>query len=191
MSNPELSQPSSRAGTALRWSGGFVGVLWVIEFLDLLMAQRLDRLGIEPLTIDGLWGIAFAPVLHSGWAHLVSNTVPLLVLGFVLLLSGLRRSLGAVAIIWVVSGAGTWLFGGINTLHIGASGVVFGLVTFLVARGFFSRNLVQLGAGFLVLLTYGGVLWGVLPGQPGVSWQAHLFGAIGGVIAASVLAKRP
>ena len=176
--------------TAVLWSAGFVGLLWVVEVVDTGLGNRLDDEGIRPGTTDGLLGIVFAPLLHGGFGHLLANSVPLLVLGFLVLLSGLRRGLAVTAVIWLVGGLGTWLLGGPGTVHIGASGVVFGGLTYLAVRGFVSRQPAQIAVGIGVLLVYGGLLWGVLPGQPGVSWQGHLSGALGGVLAAWWLAPR-
>lgn len=172
------------AGTAAAWSGGFVVVLWLVEILDTLLGGRLDREGIEPGTTDGLSGVLVAPLLHAGWGHLVANSVPLLVLGFLLLLSGVGRWLAVTAVVWVVGGLGTWLTGGPGTIHLGASVLVFGWLVYLLLRGLFSRRPGHVVLGVVVLLVYGGLLWGVLPGTPGVSWQGHLFGAVGGGLAA-------
>ncbi|MEJ7584712.1 MAG: rhomboid family intramembrane serine protease [Acidimicrobiales bacterium] len=144
---------------------------------------RLDRFGIRPRRFDGLDGIVFSPFLHDGLGHLIANSVPFLLLGAVIALGSARRFLLVTAIIAVVAGVGTWLTGPDNSVHIGASGLVFGYVTYLVSRGVFARNLAYLAGGVVVLMVYGGVLWGLLP-RPGISWQGHLFGALGGVLAA-------
>jgi membrane associated rhomboid family serine protease len=163
----------------------FVGSLYVVEMLDQLSGGRLQRVGgLEPRKIDSVDGILFAPVLHGPWEHLLANTVPLLIFGFLLLLAGVRRWLVVTAVVWLVGGAGVWLTGGVGTVHIGASVLVFGWLSYLLLRGIFSGRPRQLALGVLLLVVYGGVLWGVLPGQPGVSWQGHLFGAIGGGLAA-------
>jgi len=167
----------------------FVAALYVIELVDTLMSNRLDQEGVQPQQTDGLVGILFAPLLHGGWEHLVGNTVPLLVLGFLVLLSGVRTWLAVTAIVWLVGGLGTWLIAPPNTVHLGASVLIFGWLVFLIVRGFVSGRVGQIVLGLLILFLYGGVLWGVLPGQPGISWQGHLFGAIGGAIAAFVVAK--
>jgi membrane associated rhomboid family serine protease len=169
-----------RAGIMI---AGFVGLLYGIEGVDTLDNNQLDRAGIEPRTADGLWGILWAPVLHAGWPHLIGNTLPVLVLGFLALLAGIGRGLAATAIIWVVAGIGTWLTGASGSVHLGASVLVFGWLTFLISRGWFARNITQIIVGLVVLAIYGSALWGVLPGQPGISWQGHLFGAMGGVLA--------
>ncbi len=171
--------------------GGFVVLLWVLELVDALTAHDLDQYGVQPRTDEGLLGILLAPLLHGGWAHLWANTVPVLVLAFLTLVTGVARGLAATAIIWVVAGIGVWLVGGEDTVHVGASSLVFGWIIYLVFRGFLNRRQGEIVIGVVVLVIYGGVLVGVLPGQPGVSWQGHLFGAVGGVLAAYVVRERP
>ncbi|MGW4480715.1 rhomboid family intramembrane serine protease [Rhodococcus triatomae] len=184
---PSASRPQwQQAAIAI---SAFVVGLYVLEFVDMILGNRLDGGGVEPRTLDGLWGVAFAPVLHYGWGHLVANTIPLLVLGFFVMLSGIGRGLAATGIIWLVGGLGVWLTGGSGTLHLGASVLIFGWLTYLITRGLFTRHFGQLALGVVVLFLYGGMLWGVLPSQPGVSWEGHLFGAVGGVVAAWVLAS--
>ncbi|WP_280312476.1 rhomboid family intramembrane serine protease [Nocardia abscessus] len=173
-----------RAGVLI---AGFVAVLYGIEGVDTFVDGRLDAAGIEPRRADGLTGIVFAPLLHNGWPHLIGNTLPVLVLGFLVLLAGIWRGLAATAIIWLVAGLGTWLTGATDSLHLGASSLVFGWLTFLISRGWFARNIGQIALGLVVLALYGSLLWGVLPGQPGISWQGHLFGALSGLLAGWVL----
>jgi membrane associated rhomboid family serine protease len=174
----------TRGLTALVTIGCFVALLYLVELLDSLDAHRLDGGGVRPREADGLDGIVFAPLLHAGWGHLVANTVPLLVFGFLVLLAGMRRWLEVTAVVWVVGGVGTWLTGPPHTLHIGASVLAFGWLAHLLLRGVFSRRVPQVVLGLLLLVLYGGVLWGVLPGRPGISWQGHLFGALGGALTA-------
>ena len=181
-----LSTPA-RAGTL---AGGFVALLYVIELFDTVLNDRLDSHGVRPRSDEGLLGIVFAPLLHGGWAHLVANTFPLLVLGFLLALSGVRTWVAVTAIVWVVGGLGVWVFGGSNTVHIGASGLVFGWLVHLMVRGIFTRSLGQIALGLVVFAVYGSVLWGVIPGRPGISWEGHLFGALGGALAAWLLTPR-
>ncbi|MFV8320370.1 rhomboid family intramembrane serine protease [Mycobacterium sp. 23] len=173
----------------------FVALLYVVELIDQLSGGRLDRNGIRPLTTDGLWGIVFAPVLHANWQHLIANTVPMLVLGFLMTLAGLSRFVWATAIIWILGGFGTWLIGNVGsscgpTDHIGASGLIFGWLAFLLVFGIFVRHVWDIIIGLVVLFVYGGVLLGALPVLGvcgGVSWQGHLCGAIAGVVAAYML----
>jgi membrane associated rhomboid family serine protease len=168
----------------------FVVLLWGIELVDVAASHRLDGWGIRPRSGEGLLGILAAPLLHGGWGHLVANSVPALVLGFLTLATGLARGLAATALIWVVGGFAVWLVAGDHSVHIGASGLIFGWITYLAVQGFVDHQLVEIAIGLVVLVVYGGVLWGVLPGQPGISWQGHLFGAIAGVVAAIVLSER-
>lgn len=171
----------------------FVALLYVIEVWDGLTGHRLDDNGIRPLESDGLWGILFSPLLHSNWQHLMANTGPALVLGFLMTLAGMARFVVATAVIWIVGGFGTWLIGnagappGVETNHIGASGLIFGWLTFLIVFGFFTRKVWEIVVGIIVLVVYGSVLLGVLPGTFGVSWQGHLCGAVAGVLAAYLL----
>ncbi len=167
---------------------GFVVLLYAIEGVNILTSNALDRDGgIRPRSLSGLDGVAFAPLLHGSWTHLMGNTLPVIVLGLLTLLTGIGRGLSATAIIWVVSGIGVWLISPGNSLTVGASGLVFGWLLYLISRGVFARNLWQIAVGVVVGLLYGGILFGVLPGQPGISWQGHLFGALGGLIAGWVL----
>jgi membrane associated rhomboid family serine protease len=163
-----------------------VVVMWALEVVDLL-GGNLDSDGIHPRDVDGLPGIAFAPFLHAGWGHLIGNTVPFLILGFTIALSGLVRTAAVTGIVALVAGFGTWLLGPAHTNHIGASGLVFGFAAYLVARGVFTHRALHIGVGVVVLAIYGTTLvFGLVP-TPGVSWQGHLFGAVGGVVAARML----
>lgn len=187
-SAPTPTATDSRRGGVLLVAG-MVVLMWVSEIVDLLPVD-LDMLGIEPRSVEGLTGIPLAPFLHLGFGHLIGNTVPFLVLGTVIALSGLRRVLIVTAIVIVVGGLGTWLVGHEGSVHIGASGVVFGYAAYLIARGLFDRRLHYLLIGLVVAFSYGlPLLFGLLP-APGISWQGHLFGAVGGVVAARTLARR-
>lgn len=161
-------------------------VMWLVEIIDLLPGTDLDRWGIRPRELRGLIGLVTAPFLHDGIGHLLSNTIPFLVLGSLIAASGLARYLEVTVIVAVVAGLGTWLLGPSHTVHLGASALVFGYLAYLLARAVFERRIVYLLGGAVVLFLYGSVLWGLLP-RPGISWQGHVFGAVGGVIAAAVL----
>ena len=163
-----------------------LALMWVLEVIDAAGAH-LDDDGIRPRTTAGLEGIVFAPFLHASFTHLISNTIPFVVLGAVIALSGFARIALVTVVVGLVSGAGTWLTAASGTDTIGASGLVFGFATYLIVRGIFTRRALHLGAGLLVLVLYGGSLALSLVPTPGVSWQAHLFGAIGGVLAAWLL----
>jgi membrane associated rhomboid family serine protease len=163
-------------------------VLYVSEAADQFTPLDLDSAGIRPWSLDGLVGILWAPLLHGGWGHLIANTIPFLVLGFLAMAGGIRQFAVVTAVIWLLGGLGVWLTGGLTTLHLGASGVIFGWLGFLLARGFFARSGRQILLAAVLFFFWGGLLWGVLPTQSGVSWQAHLFGALAGVLAAWLVA---
>ncbi len=162
-----------------------MAVLWVIEIINAASGGDLTDDGIRPRQVGGLWGVLWAPLLHANFTHLESNTIPLLILGFLVLLGGVARFGIVTVIVWLVSGIGVWLLGGTNTVVVGASGLAFGWLAYIIVRGVFTRSLVQLALGLVILVVYGSLLWGVLPGASGVSWQAHLFGAVGGILAAA------
>jgi membrane associated rhomboid family serine protease len=165
-------------------------VMWVVEGIDQVAGGRLDGNGIEPREVDGLDGVVWAPFLHADWQHLIGNTIPFLLLGFAIALSGVARVILVTVIVAVVGGLGTWLLAPANTVHIGASGIVFGYAAYLVARGVFSRSPWQLLLGAVVVVVWGATLLQGLVPEDGISWQGHLFGAIGGVLAARVLSLR-
>jgi membrane associated rhomboid family serine protease len=171
---------------------GFVVVIWLLELIDRLMfGGSLDCFGIRPRTLDGLWGILWAPLLHGGWAHLAANSVPFVVLGWLVLLRGLSAFTLVSLLAVVIGGLGVWLFGAAGTVHIGASGLIFGYIGYLLARGYFERSFSSLAIAIGVAVVYGSVLFGLLPGQPGTSWEGHLFGFIGGVGSGRLLSTRP
>ena len=169
---------------------GMGAVMWVLEVIDQLADNRLDQYGIEPRDGDGLIGVVAAPFLHGGFDHLASNTVPFLLMGFVIAAQGAIRVLTVTAIVALVGGLGTWLIAPEHTIHIGASGIVFGYATYLISRGFFNRSALELAVGAVVALVYGSALLGGLVPEDGVSWQGHFFGAVGGILAARGLATR-
>jgi membrane associated rhomboid family serine protease len=170
---------------------GVIAVLWLVEIIDVLFFDHaLERQGIQPRSWGGLDGILLAPFLHDDYAHLISNTVPLAVLGALVLLRGIPRWFQVTAVVIIVGGFATWLLAR-SANHIGASGVVFGYLGFLLAAGFFERSVRAIALGAITAFAYGGLLWGVLPTRPGISWESHLFGFAAGALAASWLLSRP
>jgi membrane associated rhomboid family serine protease len=162
--------------------------MWVVEVVDSLDGHRLDRDGIVPRSVSHLYGIVLAPFLHASFGHLIANTIPFVLLGLTIALTSAVRVLAVTAIVALTSGIGTWLTAPAGSVTLGASGVVFGYVTYLISRGMFNRRIGELAMGVIVAVLFGGVLlWGLLP-HSGISWQAHLFGGIGGVLAAQTLA---
>lgn len=183
--------PDSRLPTRLR--GGqlariapiliLVAAMWLFELLDAAMGSQLDGFGIVPRSENGLFGIAAAPFLHLGFGHLIANTTALLVLGALILLTSPYFWVVTVAVA-LFGGLGVWITGDPSTVVIGASGLVYGYAAYLVALGIFRRSLLNLLVAVLVVVLYGGFVFGVFPGQANVSWQGHLFGAVVGVVMA-------
>ena len=149
----------------------------------------LDFYGIIPREAIGLRGILFAPFIHGDFEHLIANTVPFLTLGWLVMLQRTSDFFIVTAWTMLVGGTGVWLFGAPRSVHIGASILIFGYLGFLLFRGYFQRNMPSIVLSIAVATIYGSLVWGVLPSQPGVSWEGHLFGFIGGAIAARFSAK--
>lgn len=171
--------------------GGFVALMWAVEIVDqfvfrLGLRSTLDIYGIIPRNPIGLRGILFAPFLHGGFPHLISNTVPFIVLGWLVMARETSDFFWVSLISALASGLGTWLFGS-SGVHIGASGVVFGYLGYLLLRGYFERSTIAIAISLFVGTLYGSLLWGVLPIRYGISWEGHLFGFLGGVLAAWLL----
>lgn len=175
---------SVRPRTAALFMGSWLALLWLLELVDTVALHALDAWGITPRVWSELPQVFTAPFLHFGFAHLAANSLPFFLLGLLTLLAGVR-TFGVVTLASVVgSGLLVWVLAAPRSLTAGASGLVFGWLTYLLVRGFFARDVTQLVIAAVVFLVYGGVLWGVLPIQAGISWQAHLGGAIGGAWAA-------
>jgi membrane associated rhomboid family serine protease len=177
-------------GQGIAFVGAMAGVMWVAEVFDRAADANLDRHGIEPRDVDGLDGVLFSPFLHAGFDHLFANTLPFLVMGTLIALSGLARVAAVTAIVALVGGLGTWLVAPENTIHIGASGIVFGYGAYLIVRGLYSRRIGHLVAGVVIVGIWGTTLLAGLAPAEGVSWQGHLFGAVGGVVAARLLDRQ-
>ncbi len=160
--------------------------MWGLEILDVMLRGRLDSGGIQAREVDGLVGVLLAPLLHAGFNHLMANTLPLLVLGTLVAMGGRRTFWSATGIIVLVGGLGTWLIAPPNSVTVGASGLVFGYLGYLLVIGVRTRHWRDLLIGLAVLLVYGWLLAGALPWNvsDGVSWQAHLSGALAGGLAA-------
>ncbi|MFI9455708.1 rhomboid family intramembrane serine protease [Amycolatopsis sp. NPDC052450] len=168
----------------------FTALLYLVELVDVVLPADLDQSGgIVAREISDLDGVIWAPLLHAGWGHLFSNTVPVLVFAFLAMSAGIGRWVLVTAIIWVLSGVGVWLIAPSGTVTVGASGVAFGWLAFLLVRGIFNRAVGQILVAVVLLGIWSGMLWGLLPGTPNVSWQGHLFGALSGVFAAWVMAR--
>ena len=169
---------------------GSLAVFWVAEIIDVVLPfWGLDHYGIRPRTESGLWGILASPFLHGGFDHLIGNSVPFLILGWLTMFRERWHFALVTVMAMLLGGLGVWTFGATGSVHIGASGVIFGYLGFLLLSGFFERRfgaiLVSLGVG----VAYGGLVWGVLPSRPGISWEGHLFGFLAGILAAYVAAR--
>ena len=168
-----------------------VPVLFLIEAIDVGLGAGLDLTGgIIPHRIDGLDGIIFSPFLHAGWDHLYSNSVPLILLGTFVLAAGARRFLWSTLVIMLVSGLGVWIVGDPGSVVVGASGVIFGYLGLLVMRGLVERSWWNLGVAAFIGLLYWWQLYNVLPTDQPVSWQGHLLGLAGGLLAAVLFRRR-
>lgn len=176
-----------RLGTAFKLSLAFAAVLAVVFGLQAMGDWR--PFAIAPRSVEGLLGILTAPLLHGSWSHLISNTVPLWILGAMARYAYPRALLWALPLIWLASGLGTWLFGR-PSLHLGASGVAHGLMFFLFVVGLLRRDRLAIVVALITFFLYGSMIWTVFPREDGVSWEAHLYGAIGGLIAAALLFRR-
>ena len=167
--------------------GVLVAVMWVLEIVNKIDGQGLDGDGIYARSLKGLPGIISSPFLHAGFDHLIGNTIPFVILGLIIAAAGARRVIEVTVVVALVAGLGTWLVSPSHVSTIGASGIVFGYAGFLIARGFFTRSFMALGIGVAVAILFGASLAADLVPQAGISWQDHLFGALGGVLAARVV----
>jgi membrane associated rhomboid family serine protease len=168
---------------------GAVAVMWILEVISSLDHNQLSYDGIYSRNVDHLWGILTAPFLHVSFQHLIGNTVPFVFMGAIIALRGALRLIVISVIIILIGGIGTWLIGPSNTSTVGASGLIFGYAAYLLARGFFDKNLVEVFVGIVVGVIWGGALLSSLVPHGGISWQGHLCGAVGGVVAAWFMAQ--
>jgi membrane associated rhomboid family serine protease len=169
--------------------GVLVGLMWFVRVADSVLPGTANVYGIIPRTSIGLRGILFSPFLHGSYQHLISNTIPFIMLGWFVMLRSVKEFFTVSAIVMLASGLGVWFFGAPG-VHIGASGVIFGYFGFLLSRAYFERSALSIALSLTVGLLYGSLIWGVLPNQLHISWEGHLFGFIGGVLAAKWLSKR-
>jgi membrane associated rhomboid family serine protease len=168
-----------------------VATFWIVFILnEVIFGGRLNALGILPHRFIGLRGILFAPFLHGNLYHIAANTVPFVILGWVVMLRNTKDFYFVSFMSALVGGLGTWLIGRPNSVHIGASGVIFGYFGYLLFRGYFERSFVAIAISIAIAIGYGGMIWGVLPTRSYISWEGHLFGFIGGILAAKLLAPR-
>ncbi len=194
LSTPTKPKPPAKFGQeveGLTLLALIVGVMWLIEVINTLDHNALDNDGgIYPRNFDHVWSIFTAPFLHVSFAHLIDNTIPFVFMGVIIALRGAAKLALVTAIVIVVGGLGTWLIAPAHSITVGASGVVFGYATYLLTRGVFDRSWIELLIGLAVGVVWGGALLSSLVPHYGVSWQGHVCGAIGGVVAAGVLADR-
>ena len=192
---PQYSQPrgtrrvskrKAQRQTGLKLAGGFLATIWVVFILELVFPW-LQAFGIHPLDVSSLPFIFTSPLLHANFEHIISNSIPGAIFAFLVGYSGKRVFWEVTTFVVIIGGLGTWLLGGVGTNHIGASGLVYGWLAYLIVRGFFNRSISQIITGVVLGFFYSGLIFGLLPGTEGVSWQAHLFGAIGGFIAGMVI----
>lgn len=181
MPRQQESHPIVRASAV---NGTLVALMWVLEAIDTFTRNSLDRFGITPRRLSELGDVFLAPWLHFGWAHLIGNSVPFLVLGILIYVSGRFQYVTTLIVTIIASGLTVWLISPAWSNTAGASGIIFGFLTYLLIRGLFTKDIKQILIAVLVFAVYGGVLWGVLPTSAGVSWQAHLGGAGGGILSA-------
>jgi membrane associated rhomboid family serine protease len=179
-------------GQALVWTLAATAVVWVVSIVDFARHHGLDRYGLRPRTVSGLWGVLTEPFLHRGFGHLLSDTLPLVLLGWVVMLSGLRSFLLVSGLVLVLGGLATWVVapGG---LYVGASGLVFGWLGYLLARAYFARRVAWILAAVMVVVVFGGLLSALVPmssGDAGDPWQGHLVSFLAGVLVAAVLHPR-
>lgn len=188
VSTQQSPRRSETVKTAALGIGGITAGLYGVEAIDHATSGALDNdFGLRSHDVGDLWAVFTSPLVHANWAHLASNSVPLLIFGFLVLLSGVRTFVIVSLIGAAASGFTAWLLSPSNVVTVGASGVIFALMTYLIVRGVYTRKVGHIALGVVLAVLYGGLLWGVLPSTPGVSWQAHLGGALGGFLAAYAL----
>jgi len=164
--------------------GGTLAVFWVVFVVNFLLGGSLLTLGVIPRTTIGLRGILFAPFLHASLSHLVANSIPFVALGWMVMLRDERHFIPVTVAGMIGSGLMAWLLGAPGSVHIGASGVIFGYLGFLMLTGWYTRSFGSILLSAVVTLVWGSLVFGMMPGTPGISWQAHIGGFLGGALAA-------
>jgi membrane associated rhomboid family serine protease len=189
-----IVRSTKRAALALRTQAATVGAPvvagWAVFAANAVAGGGLIQYGVVPRTVTGLRGILFAPFLHGSLEHIAANTIPFLVLGWLVLVRDARHFIPVTLASMLGAGLMAWLLGAPGSVHIGASGVIFGYLGFLMLSGWFARSFGSILLSLGVTALWGGLVFGVMPGQPGISWQAHLGGFVGGVLAARSLARK-
>ena len=163
-------------------------LIWIVHIVSLVLNVDLTRLGLIPRIPIGLLGIITAPLIHADFSHLISNTVPLIILGWIIFSFYRRVAFISFIFIYLLTGMLVWIFAR-QVYHIGASGIVYGYVSFLFFSGIFRRDNTSITLALVITFLYGGLVWGILPGMKGISWESHLFGGISGLIAAYMFRK--
>ena len=174
---------------AVKMALGFVALIWVIQLLDWALDLEPADFGVRPRQLAGLPGIFFAPLVHGGFAHLLANSPPLLVLGTAMLYLYPSAALRVLPAVYLGTGVAVWLFAR-GSAHVGASGLIYGLVSYIFVAGLIRRDRRAIAASLLVCFMYGALIWGLLPIEPGVSWETHLAAALIGIVLAIALRRR-
>jgi membrane associated rhomboid family serine protease len=167
--------------------GSALAVFWTVFVLNSVLGGSLLRLGVIPRTAAGLRGILIAPFLHGSVNHIVANSIPFVVLGWMVMLRDEKHFIPVTLAGMVGSGLIAWLLGAPGTVHIGASGLIFGYLGFLMLTGWYTRSFGSILLSAIVTLVWGSLVFGMMPGAPGISWQAHVGGFLGGVFAARLV----
>ena len=186
----EENRNYTQAAKSLLIPGSFVILLWIILIVQETFNLNFPyELGLHPRTFSGLIGVITSPLIHAGYTHLLSNTLPLFLLSAGIIYFYPETAYKVISIIYISTGLLVWLFAR-SVYHIGASGLIYGFAAFLFFSGIFKRDNRSIGLSLLVTFIYGGMVWGILPGQPGISWESHFFGGVTGIVCAFIFRKK-
>jgi membrane associated rhomboid family serine protease len=186
---PEVGEDRHRFWRACLLSVAFAAVLWWVKMVEALAPIDLIQYGVYPRRLSGLLGIVTAPFIHGSLVHLISNTAPVVILGTAVLYGYPRSARLVIPALWLGTGVGVWLFGR-ESYHVGASGLATGVLFFVFTIGVLRWDRRAIGLSLAVFFLYGGMIWGVFPGEPGISYESHLAGALIGVALAFLLRRR-